>query len=118
MFVSCYKLDETRLKFEFDKLATALFQQTCSKSVDKLATNLMPTSLLQHRHDRVATIKSVDKLLQVCHNNIGTTSASTSCEQVVGADLLQVCCRFVTSCACTPSGRILFRLAQGLLTVS
>jgi hypothetical protein len=65
----CYKLDETRLlRIEFDKLATALFQQTCSKSVDKLATNLMPTSLLQHRHDRIATSPSTS-----CYKSVTTS---------------------------------------------
>jgi hypothetical protein len=79
---ACYSIVPTNLlqvswqacyKLDANKLATASSRQNC--------------------------YKSVDKLLQVCHNKLGTTSASTSCEQVVGADLLQVCCRFVTSCA-------------------
>jgi hypothetical protein len=37
----------------------------------------------------------VDKLV----NKLGTSSANTSCWQVVGTALLQVCYRFVTTCA-------------------
>ena len=59
-----------------------LLEQTCNKAVE--------------------FIKLVASLLQACSNlvnKLGTTSASTSCQQVVATDLLQVCCRFVTSCA-------------------
>jgi hypothetical protein len=32
-------------------------------------------------------------------NKLGTSGANTSCWKVVGTALLQVCCRFVTTCA-------------------
>jgi hypothetical protein len=42
-------------------------------------------------------------------NKLGTSSANTSCWQVVGTALLQVCCRFVTTCA-------FLRVYQGLFS--
>ena len=91
--------------------ATVSFQQTCYELFTSLLhlVNLLATNLLQQLAtalSRQPWYKSVNKLLQV-RQQVATSpsqqavigSAKTSCWQVVGADLLQVCCRFVTSCA-------------------
>ena len=99
-------------------------QQACNKLVNKVCSNavilssctklvthnlltscwLQPDSKLleQTCNKAVEFIERVASLLQACSNlvnKLGTTSASTSCQQVVATDLLQVCCGFVTSCA-------------------
>jgi hypothetical protein len=96
-------------------------QQACSKLVNKLQQCCYFIKLLQGCHSQL-----VDKLLNgrtiaSCWNNLqqvrwaqqpcsklstrrwqlanklGTSSANTSCWQVVGTALLQVCCKFVAS---------------------
>jgi hypothetical protein len=75
----------------FYQVATRLSLTTCwqivelqddNKSLEQLVTSLLSSTTLQ----------------QVV-NKLGTSSANTSCWQVVGTALLQVCCRFVTTCA-------------------
>ena len=76
--------------------SNAVILSSCTKFVTR--SQLVEKLLEQTCNKAVELIKLVASLLQACSNlvnKLGTTSASTSCQQV----LLQVCCRFVTSCA-------------------
>jgi hypothetical protein len=81
---TCYKLfQQLVIVLQFNNFSTSCeWQPALLQLVDELATSLLRTYL-------------VDKLwdFYVC------SSANTSCWQVVGTALLQVCRRFVTTCA-------------------
>ena len=49
----------------------------------------MPSSLL----------KVANNLFQTCYNKLRTSSANTTCWQLIRTDLLQLVCRLVTTCA-------------------
>ena len=74
-------------------LVTSCCVMTVSDLLEQLVTSLiMPSSLLQ----------VVNNLFQTCYNKSGTSSANTTCEQTcynLFADLFQLVCRFVTTCA-------------------
>ena len=85
------------LRIDFHKLATAWYQQTCAK----LLTSLLQTCCEQPCYS-IVTTTSLQVRQQVATSlsqQAGTSSANTSCWQVVGTALLQVCCRLVTTCA-------------------
>ena len=87
---ACYGLIFTSLlQLDINKLVPS-----CWQACYKLVANNLATALSQQPR-----YKSVNKLLQACLNKLGTSSANTSCWQVVGTALLQVCCRLVTTCA-------------------
>jgi hypothetical protein len=79
-----YMLDITRLLQPcVDNLVTSLLYHGCNKHVSTcslVTTLIMPSSLLQ----------VVNSLFQTCYNKLGTSSASTTCWQLVN--------RRVTTC--------------------
>jgi hypothetical protein len=79
-------------------LSTRLSLTTCYQVVElqddnKLLQQLVTSLLTQQPCTKLSTSR-----WQLV-NKLGTSSANTSCWQVVGTALLQVCCRFVTTCA-------------------
>jgi hypothetical protein len=82
----------------FYQVATRLSLTTCwqivelqddNKLLEQLVTNLLSSTTL--------FCKLSTSRWQLV-NKLGTSSANTSCSQVVGTALIQVCCRFVTTC--------------------
>ena len=107
---TCYKVVPTRLlQSWYNNIATTLCRQTCNILViswlyqtceSNLVTSLiMPSSLLQ----------VVNNLFQTCCNKLGTSSANTTCWQLVN--------RLVTNCLQTCYNLFVFTRAAGNLPI-
>jgi hypothetical protein len=106
--------------FSLNKMCS---KQACKQACQQVVTICYFIKLLQGCHlqlvDKLLNCRTItscwNNLQQVCWaqqpcsklsrsrwqlvNKLGISSANTSCWQVVGTALLQVCCRFVTTCA-------------------
>ena len=92
----CFQSKTGLSGISFDKLAAALTQQACAKLLTSLLQLQVCGQQLCYSIVRTTLLHDSQQIATSLLEQAVTSIANTTCRQVVGTTLLQVCCKFVT----------------------